>query len=93
MSLRNRSEELLDIRLQHTLKNWVARKDVPKGGRDQLLAAATRQKEQEFSEQLIKQRLTRLFNSNITLSERSVFPGYVSALDSVYAIKASMTIA
>ena len=93
MSSRNRSEELLDIRLQHTLKNWVAQKNAPNMGREQLLAAASQQKEQQYLEHIIKRRLERLFHSTTTLSERSVFPGYVSALDSVYAIKASMTVA
>jgi hypothetical protein len=93
MSSRNRSEELLDIRLQHTLKNWAAHTPAPKEGREQLLAAVVQQKALQSSNHLLKQKITRLFHAKTSLSERSVFPGYVSALDSVYAIKASMTVA
>jgi hypothetical protein len=93
MSLRNRSEELLDIRLQHTLKNWAAHKEIPGDHREQLLALAAQQNAQQDSENFLKLKIYRLFHSKTNLSERSVFPGYVSALDSVYAIKSSMTVA
>jgi hypothetical protein len=43
MSSRNRSEDLLDIRLQHTLKNWVSQNEISHKGREQLLAAAAKQ--------------------------------------------------
>jgi hypothetical protein len=43
MSSRNHSDNLLDIRLRHTLKNWVAYATHKKGGREQLLAAAAKQ--------------------------------------------------
>jgi len=43
MSSRNHPEDLLNIRLQHTLKNWAAHTEVPKGGREKLLDAARKQ--------------------------------------------------
>jgi hypothetical protein len=93
MNSRNHSDDLLDIRLKHTLKNWVARKEAPEESREQLLVAALQQNAFPKSNNSIKQGLDRLFHSKTTLSERSVFPGYGYALDTVFVIRASMTVA
>ena len=93
MNSHNQPDDLLDIRLQHTLINWVARKEAPLKSRDQLLIAARQQNLRPKPGDFIKRNLGWLFASETYLNGRSVFPGYGHALDAVYAIKASMTIA
>ncbi len=93
MNSRNHPDDLLDVRLKHTLKNWVARKEAPDQIREQLLAAAYQQKTFPQSRTSVRQNLDRWFNSKTILSEQSVFPGYGYALDTIFVIRASMTVA
>ena len=93
MSSRNHSEDLTDIGLRHTFKNWVARKEAPAQGRERLLVAAVWQNTQPKPCNSINQRLEKIFRSAGVLSERSVYPCYGYALDSVYIVRASKTIA
>jgi hypothetical protein len=92
MNSHNQSDGVFDLSLNRTLKNWVARKNIPAGGREQLLAAAIQQNISPKSDNSIKQALDRLFHSKATLSEKSVFPGYGYALDTVFVIRATMTV-
>lgn len=93
MSSRNQLENLSDIGLRHTFKNWIASKAVPTQGRERLLAAAVWQNAQPKPRDSINQRLEKIFRSAGVLSERSVYPCYGYALDSVYIIRASKTVA
>lgn len=44
MNSRNLSDDVFDLSLDRSLKNWVDRKSLPANGRDKLLAAAAQQK-------------------------------------------------
>ena len=59
MSSRNHSEDLMDIGLRHTFKNWVARKEAPAQGRERLIAAAVWQNAQPKPSNSINQRLRK----------------------------------
>ena len=43
MNSRNPSDDVFDLSLDRSLKNWVDRKNPPANGRDKLLAAAAQQ--------------------------------------------------
>jgi hypothetical protein len=50
MNSHNRLDDVFDLSLRRSLKNWVDRKNLPANGRDKLLAAAAQQ-EMSLSQQ------------------------------------------
>jgi len=91
MNSHNQPDELVDLSLRHSLKNWAAYKALPADGRDRLLAAV-------HQESSLPERKPSKFNFGWsfcfvfiqdTLNTR---PFYGYALESVYLAKANMAI-
>lgn len=54
MNSHKKPNEILDLSLSHSLKNWVNRKNLPAQGRNRLLAAAAQQEIPSFQHKLAK---------------------------------------
>ena len=93
MNSHKNSDNLLDLRLQHTLKNMVAHKEVPAKGRERLLAAAVLQGILPKESHCFPEKKGKRFYSQRAFLERTICPGQGHALDTIYVLKASMLIA
>jgi hypothetical protein len=91
MNSRNQPDELIDLSLRHSLKNWAAQQAPPINGRDRLLKAV--QKESLSPERkLPKFNLGWSFRFVFNQEVLSIHPFNGYALDSVYSLKANMAI-
>jgi hypothetical protein len=91
MNSRNQPDDLLDLSLRHSLKNWATHSEPPSDGRDRLLATlgeelATPKRKKSFFNFGWTFRFPR--NQEV-LDFRPVY-GYT--LDSLYSLKANMAI-
>ena len=91
MNSHSQPDDLLDLSLRHSLKNWVTHKDPPADGRDRLLAAA------QAVTPTRKRKLPRLdfgwfFHLQGNQEEINIGPIYNYTLESVYSFKANMAI-
>ena len=91
MNSHDQPDELIDLSLRHSLKNWAIHKENPAGGRDRLLAAV-----QEEGSPPKRKRSKFNFGWSFRFSENqeafNVRPFYGYALDSVYSLKSNMAI-
>jgi hypothetical protein len=90
MNSHNQPDDLIDLSLRHSLKNWAAHKEPPADGRDRLLAAV-----QEAAS--LPDRKPSKFNFGwsfrfLVYQEALNRPFYGYALESVYSLKANMAI-
>ena len=92
MNSHNRSNEVFDLSLKHTLKNWVDRKEVPAGGRDQLLSAAAQQEISSPERKHSKLNFGWSFRFQGNLESLAVRPVYGYSIESIYSLKANMAI-
>lgn len=89
MNSRNRPDDLLDLSLRHSLKNWTAHQEPPAEVREQLLSAAKQQKstpKRSKPARLIFSGWSFQFQYNF--NEMTIRAIYRYNLESVYALKA-----
>jgi hypothetical protein len=91
MNSHNQSDELMDLGLHHTLKNWAARQVLPTDGRD-LLLKAVREKQLSPERKLFKLNFGWSFRFVFTQEVLSIHPFNGYALESLYSLKANMAI-
>ena len=91
MNSHNPSDELIDLSLRHSLKNWTAHQAPPEDGRDRLLKAA-RQESLSPQRKLPKFNLGWSFRFVFNQEVLSIHPFNGYALESVYSLKANMAI-
>ena len=92
MNSHKHSDDIFDLSLNHSLKNWVDRKAIPTGGRDQLLAAAAQQEITPSKRKPSKFNLGWSFRIQGTWEGLTVRPVHGYTLESVYSLKANMAI-
>ena len=86
------SDDIFDLSLKHSLKNWADRKDIPAGGRDQLLAAAAQQEISTSKRKHSKFNFGWSFRLQGNWEGLAVRPVYGYSLESIYSLKANMAI-
>ena len=92
MNSRNQSDDLFDLSLRHSLKNWAVHRDPPPGGRDRLLAAAREEVSTTPQQKSSKSYFGWFFRFQENQEVRNTRPIYNFALDSVYSLRANMAI-
>ena len=91
MNSHDQPDELIDLSLRHSLKNWAAHSELPADGRDRLLAAV--QEESHLPERkLSKFKFKWSFGFQANQEVLNVRPIYSYTLESVYSFKANMAI-
>ena len=91
MNSHNQPDDLIDLSLRHSLKNWTAQKDLPAGGRERLLVAA-RQEIPLPKPKPSKFQFRWPFSFQGKQEVLNVRPIYSYTLESVYSLKANMAI-
>ena len=75
MNSRNLTDDVFDLSLDRSLKNWVDSKNPPADGRAKLLKAAAVQQKRSFSPvKLLKINFNWFFNLNENRSEHQIRP-------------------
>ena len=74
MNSRNLTDDVFDLSLDRSLKNWVDRKNPPADGRAKLLKAAAQQKRSFFREKLQKINFEWFFSLNEIRCEYQIRP-------------------
>lgn len=92
MNSHRTSDDVFDLGLNHSLKNWVDRKSIPAGGRDQLLAAAAQQNISSSKRKHLKFNFGWSFRIQENWDGLIVRPVYGYTLESIYPLKANMAI-
>lgn len=82
MNSHNHSDDLLDLSLEHSLKNWVARKNPPINGRERLLAVARQQEISKPQHWVSRLNLSALIRYQNNLSEVAIRSFYGHAFES-----------
>lgn len=91
MNSHNQPDELIDLSLRHSLKNWAAHREPPVDGRARLLAAVQAESYQP-ERKLSKFRFKWSFGFQGKQEVLNVRPIYSYTLESVYSLKANMAI-
>jgi len=91
MNSDNQPDDLIDLSLRHSLKNWAAQKDPLAGGRERLLVAA-RQETPLPQPEPSKFKFRWPFSFQGKQEVLNFRPIYSYTLESVYSLKANMAI-
>ena len=91
MNSHNQPDELVDLSLRHSLKNWATCKAPHGDGRDRLLAAVQEESSQPKRKPL-KFNFGWSFRFVFNQEVLSIHPFNGYALESVYSLKANMAI-
>jgi len=92
MNSHNHTDDMLDLSFEHSLKNWVARKNPPVNGREQLLAAASQQEIVKPRRRISRFSLGWSLQYQSNLSEVAVRSLYGYALEAI-TFKTSLAMA
>jgi hypothetical protein len=89
MNSHNHPDDLLDVSLRHSLKNWTVHKEPPSGIREQLLAAAKHKKITTKPSKSIRWGLSGWsFQFQYTFNEVSFRTIYQYNMEALYSLKA-----
>jgi hypothetical protein len=91
MNSHNRPDQLIDLSLRHSLKNWAAQQAPPAGGRDRLLKAV-REDRSSPERKLFKFNFGWSFSFAFNQETINSQPLYSYALENVYSLKSNMAI-
>ena len=91
MNSRNQPDEVIDLSLRHSLRNWAACQVPAADGRDRLLKAA-RKESLSSKRKLPKFNFGWSFRFLFNQEVLSIHPFNGYALESVYSLKANMAI-
>lgn len=91
MNSHNQPDDMLDLSLRHSLKNWAAHQDPPTDGRERLLAAV-KEANSLSTQKKSKFRFWWSFSFQKNQEALNVRPLYGYALDSIYSLRANMAI-
>ena len=92
MNSHNHSDDMLDLSLEHFLKNWVARKAPPANGLERLLVTAGRQEIKKPQRRASRFKLNWSIRFQSNLSEVTSHFLYGYALESI-TFKTSLAMA
>ena len=92
MNSHKKSDEVFDLSLNHTLKNWVDRKSSPKRGREQLLGMAVQQDVLPARPKALHLNIGWSFRFQTSLEALSSQPVYGFSMESAYSLRANMAI-